>query len=170
MEIYKVCDQRELHVVFLATSKQQHESGIALAQKGKPKTIDEPKVGSLHHPRPLFELSIQPKRDKFAGLTRKAKRRKMALEADKELGETGAVNAAIRSAKKAARPAKIGIPDHRNVPASKRTKARKGASKTGGNTFDRDLSSKAARGEGVRAKKGDAIGGMGKRKGGKRRE
>lgn len=137
----------------VATSKQQHESGIALAQKGKPKAIDEPK----------------PKRDKFAGLTRKAKRRKMALEADKELGETGAVNAAIRSAKKAARPAKIGIPEHRNVPASKRTKARKGASKTGGNTFDRDLSSKVARGEGVHAKKGDAIGGMGKRKGGKRR-
>ncbi|KAG2752414.1 DEAD-domain-containing protein [Suillus brevipes Sb2] len=137
----------------VATSKQQHESGIALAQKGKPKAIDEPK----------------PKRDKFAGLTRKAKRRKMALEADKELGETGAVNAAIRSAKKAARPAKIGIPEHRNVPASKRTKARKGASKTGGNTFDRDLSSKVARGEGVHAKKGDAIGGMSKRKGGKRR-
>lgn len=137
----------------VATSKQQHESGIALAQKGKPKAIDEPK----------------PKRDKFAGLTRKAKRRKMALEADKELGETGAVNAAIRSAKKAARPAKIGIPEHRNVPASKGTKARKGASKTGGNTFDRDLSSKVARGEGVHAKKGDAIGGMGKRKGGKRR-
>ncbi|KAG1769255.1 DEAD-domain-containing protein [Suillus occidentalis] len=137
----------------VATSKQQHESGIALAQKGKPKATDEPK----------------PKRDKFAGLTRKAKRRKMALEADKELGETGAVNAAIRSAKKAARPAKIGIPEHRNVPASKRTKAKKGASKTGGNTFDRDLSSKVARGEGVHAKKGDTIGGMGKRKGGKRR-
>jgi ATP-dependent RNA helicase DDX27 len=138
----------------VATSKLQYESGMALTPKGKPKAVDEPK----------------PKRDKFAGLTRKAKRRKMALEADKELGETGAVNAAIRSAKKAARPAKIGIPDHRNVPASKRTKTRKGASRTGGNIFDRDLSSKPARGEGVRAKKGDAIGGMGKRKGGKRRD
>jgi ATP-dependent RNA helicase DDX27 len=138
----------------VATSKLQYESGMALTPKGKPKAVDEPK----------------PKRDKFAGLTRKAKRRKMALEADKELGETGAVNAAIRSAKKAARPAKIGIPDHRNVPASKRTKTRKGASRTGGNIFDSDLSSKPARGEGVRAKKGDAIGGMGKRKGGKRRD
>ncbi|KAG2366552.1 P-loop containing nucleoside triphosphate hydrolase protein [Suillus spraguei] len=138
----------------VATSKQQHESGTALTPKGKPKAIDEPK----------------PKRDKFAGLTRKAKRRKMALEADKELGETGAVNAAIRSAKKASRPAKIGIPDHRNVPVSKRKKARKGTSRTGGNTFDKDLSSKAARGEGVHAKKGDAIGGMSKRKGGKRRD
>lgn len=155
---------------FLATSKQQHESGMALAQKGKRKAIDEPKVGLLHHSQLLFEPSLQPKRDKFAGLTRKAKRRKMALEADKELGEAGAVNAAIRSAKKAARPAKIGIPDHRNVPVSKRRKTKKGVSRTGGNTFDRDLSSKAARGEGVHAKKGDAIGGMGQRKGGKRRD
>jgi ATP-dependent RNA helicase DDX27 len=92
----------------------------------------------------------------------------MALEDDKELGQTGVVNAAIRSAKKAARPAKIGIPVHRSVSTSKRTKARKGTSKAGG-AFDRDLSSKAARSEGVRAKKGDAIGGMGKHKGGKRR-
>ncbi|KAG1750011.1 DEAD-domain-containing protein [Suillus paluster] len=137
----------------VATSKQQHENGMALTSKGKPEAIDDPK----------------PKRDKFAGLTRKAKRRKMALEADKELGETGAVNAAIRSAKKAARPAKIGIPGHQNAPTSKRTKARKGTLRTGSGAFDRDLSSKAAKGEGVHAKKGDTIGGMGKRKGGKRK-
>ncbi|OAX42987.1 DEAD-domain-containing protein [Rhizopogon vinicolor AM-OR11-026] len=132
----------------VATSKEQHVNGTTLTAKGKPKAIEEPK----------------PKRDKFAGLTRKAKRRKLALEADKELGQTGAVNAAIRSAKKAARPAKIGIP----VSTSKKTKTRKATSRAGG-AFDRDLSSKAARSEGVRAKKGDAIGGMGKHKGGKRK-
>lgn len=74
------------------------------------------------------------------------------------------MNAAIRSAKKAARPAKIGIPVHRTASTSKRSKGRKA-----GGGFERDLSSKAARSEGVRAKKGDAIGGMGKHKGEKRR-
>lgn len=138
---------------------------MTLKSKGKPKAIEEPKVGYCILDDIFFQPSLQPKRDKFAGLTRKAKRRKLALEADKELGQTGAVNAAIRSAKKAARPAKIGIP----VPStSKRTKARKATSRAGG-AFERDLSSKASRSEGVRAKKGDAIGGMGKHKGGKRK-
>ena len=166
VKIYRFVKQG-LHTTFPATSKEQYENGITLASKRKSKAIEEPKVGLLHPSVSSLTVSLQPKRDKLAGLTRKAKRRKLALEADKELGQTGAVNAAIRSAKKAARPAKIGIPVHRSVSTSKRSKGKKGTSKAG--AFDRDLSSKVARSEGVRAKRGDAIGRMGKHKGEKRR-
>jgi ATP-dependent RNA helicase DDX27 len=80
------------------------------------------------------------------------------------------MKAAIRSAKKAARPAKIGVPEKRtSKPKGKKSGPIKIA-RTGG-AFDRDIEQKAGnsgRREGVRAKKGDAIGGMGK-KGGKRK-
>lgn len=55
--------------------------------------------------------SIAEKRNKLSGLSRKAKRRKLAVEADKEFGDSKSINAAIRSAKKALRPAKIGLPE-----------------------------------------------------------
>ena len=88
-----------------------------------------------------------------------------------EAGETGAIKAAVRSAKKASRPAKIGESERR--PASKKDKKRKSGSaksvtKSKGGAFDKDMGQRSAR-EGVRAKKGDVIGGMGKKKGGKRK-
>jgi ATP-dependent RNA helicase DDX27 len=51
---------------------------------------------------------FKPKRDRLSGLSRRAKRRKMAMEEEKETGDRHALNAAIRLAKRANRPAKIG--------------------------------------------------------------
>lgn len=100
-------------------------------------------------------------------MSRRAKRRKMATEADKEIGDTAGLNAAIRSAKKAAKPGKIKMtlskgPTGLKHSAKSRTRSRALS------TFEQDLSVKKARSEGIRAKKGDAVGGMGKRKSGKR--
>ena len=76
-----------------------------------------------------------------------------------DAAETGAIRAAVRSAKKASRPAKIGEPERRQT--SKSAKAQKSGA------FEKELGQRTVR-EGVRAKKGDVIGGMGK-KGGKRK-
>lgn len=97
----------------------------------------------------------------------------MAIEDDEELGDDGAVKAAIRSAKKNARPAKIGVPDRRlsSKGRDKKSGPKKVAARPGG-VFDRDLGQKSEGGghrEGVRAKKGDAVGGVGKKKGGRRK-
>lgn len=124
---------------------------------------------------------IQPKRDKMGSLTRKAKRRKLALKEDAEMGETGAVKAAIRSAKRASRPNKIGVGENprdarkgskgRSNSKSRRQgkKKKERVSKIG---FQKELgvNRKSAAGgrEGTRAKKGDAIG-SGKKKGGPRK-
>jgi len=56
--------------------------------------------------RSLLFLS-QPKRDKYDGLSRRLKRRKMAAEEDAEVGDTKSISASIRSAKKSSRPTKI---------------------------------------------------------------
>ncbi|GJE86099.1 DEAD-domain-containing protein [Phanerochaete sordida] len=144
-------------------SKSDYEAGfaaLAAAKKGKKAEKDENK----------------PKRDKFAGLSRREKRRKLAMEEDAE--ETGAIKAAIRSAKKTQRPAKIGekqtqLTSSKNKSREKRKRQKVTAGK--GSAFDKDLGQRgsgsaggAAAREGVRAKKGDKIGGMGK-KGGKRK-
>lgn len=87
---------------------------------------------------------------------------------EEDAGETGAIRAAVRSAKKAQRPAKIGDKEskpHRSS-ASKRQKKKSGAK--AGSAFEKDLGQRSSR-EGVRAKKGDVIGGMNKKKGGKRK-
>lgn len=89
---------------------------------------------------------------------------------EEDADESGAIKAAIRSAKKTQRPAKIGE-KQAALPSSKqksKDKARKIMSRST-SVFDKDLGqrSTSAR-EGVRAKKGDKIGGMGK-KGGKRK-
>lgn len=91
----------------------------------------------------------------------------MALE-DDDANETGAIKAAVRSAKKASRPAKIGEPERKPASrkAEKKAKAKKIMKVTAKGGFDKDLSQKSSR-EGVRAKKWDKIGGMGK-KGGKK--
>ncbi|KAI0778172.1 DEAD-domain-containing protein [Trametes elegans] len=138
-----------------ALSKQQYEVGFDAGKKSKAKQAAEPK----------------PKRDKFAGLSRRAKRRKMAMEEDDAV-ESGAIRAAVRSAKKASRPAKIGEPERRPASSKKREKKKfarsKSVTKQKSGAFDKDLGQRPAR-EGVRAKKGDVIGGMGKKKGGKRK-
>lgn len=97
----------------------------------------------------------------------------MAMEEDEELGDAGAVQAAIRSAKKAARPTKIGVPEKQKTKSKNKDKKSgpKRVTARAGGAFDRDYGQKVAVGgrrEGVRAKKGDAVGGMGKKKGGKR--
>ncbi|KAJ4486180.1 DEAD-domain-containing protein [Lentinula aciculospora] len=112
----------------------------------------------------------KPKRDKFSGLSRKAKRRKMAREEDEEIGNEGAMKSAIRSAKKSIRPSKIGVPERRPLKSSKTKEKKKIRRKTAlgkGGAFERDLGQ--SRHEGARAKKGDIIGGMGKKKGSKRK-
>lgn len=98
----------------------------------------------------------------------------MAMEEDDAGGESGAIRAAVRSAKKSARPAKIGEPERRPAAISKKKEKNKerklrgkAATRIGG-SFDKDLGQRRAK-EGVRAKKGDIIGGMAKKKGGKRK-
>ncbi|KAE9411109.1 DEAD-domain-containing protein [Gymnopus androsaceus JB14] len=142
-----------------AVSKSQYEEGFGTSTvKGKEKASAQ---------------DAKPKRDKFSGLSRKAKRRKMARDEDAEIGNEGAMKAAIRSAKKGFQPSKIGEPERRPVKTSKtkekKKKSRRNSAlgKRGG--FERDLGDKASRHEGTRAKKGDIIGGMGKKKGPKRK-
>ena len=117
---------------------------------------------------------LQLKRDKLAGLTRKAKRRKLALKEDAEMGETGAMKAAIRSAKRESRPNKIGLPERPRDARKTKGKEKKNRKKERGNKigFEKELGvkRKSAVGgrEGTRAKKGDALG-SGKKKGGARK-
>ena len=91
-----------------------------------------------------------------------------------DVGETGAIRAAVRAAKKSFKPVKIGEPDRRASSKADKKKAskKKGAAsassgKRKGN-FDKEMGPRPVR-EGVRAKKSDIIGGMGKKKGGKRK-
>lgn len=113
-----------------------------------------------------FLNEIQPKREKFSGLSRREKRRKMANEED--AGETVAIRAAVRSAKKAGRPAKIGEPERRPALSKKKEKKAKAKQRIATRGFDKDLGQRTAR-EGVRAKKTDSVG-SGKKSGGKRRK
>ncbi|KAJ7293597.1 DEAD-domain-containing protein [Mycena rebaudengoi] len=129
-----------------AVSKQQYEASAIPATKGKA----------------IASSDEKPKRDKFSGLTRKAKRRKLAREEDEELGDDRATNAAIRSAKKGARPKKIGVETSRPLTKKASRNRKKVTARTGG-AFDKDISQKPK--EGVRAKKGDAVGRLGKKPG-----
>ncbi|KAF5370217.1 hypothetical protein D9615_010060 [Tricholomella constricta] len=97
-------------------SKQQYEDGFFTSGKSEGK---EPTDGN------------KPKRDKFAGLSRRVKRRKMIMEEDAELGDENALNAAIRLAKKSARPSKIGVPEKRLVKANSKSKPKKVTSRAG---------------------------------------
>ncbi|KAJ6575136.1 P-loop containing nucleoside triphosphate hydrolase protein [Mycena capillaripes] len=131
-----------------AVSKQQYEASAIPGKKGKEQVLPAEK----------------PKRDKFSGLTRKAKRRKLAMEEDAELGDDRATQAAIRSAKKSARPPRIGVQIPRPPTKKAKRSNRKVTARTGG-AFDKDLGQKGGSGEGVRSKKGDAVGKkIGKRK------
>ncbi|KAJ7900369.1 DEAD-domain-containing protein [Mycena olivaceomarginata] len=130
-----------------AISKQQYEASAIPGKKRK------------EHP----PATDKPKRDKFSGLTRKAKRRKLAMEEDDEIGDDRATQAAIRTAKKSARTPKIGIPIPR-LPAkkAKRTGPKRVTARAGG-AFDKELGQKGSSREGVRSKKGDAPGRIGKK-------
>ncbi|PPR05356.1 hypothetical protein CVT24_007970 [Panaeolus cyanescens] len=122
-----------------ALSKQLHETGGK--KKNSTKTAD----------------SDKPKRDKLSGLSRKAKRRKMAMDDDEELNDRRSLNSAIRSAKKAARPTKIGLPEPKKI--SKSAKKKKSSAKKVklGSAFERDMSQKSGSREGIRAKKTDKV-------------
>jgi ATP-dependent RNA helicase DDX27 len=108
-------------------------------------------------------IYAQPKRDKLSGLTRRAKRRKLALMDDAEANNNGAVSAAIRSAKKTTRPVKIG--DKQPKPFDAKSKKRKGP-RVSATSFDRDLGQKRVQ-EGARARKTDSVNLS--KKGGKKR-
>jgi ATP-dependent RNA helicase DDX27 len=87
------------------------------------------------------------KRDKFSGLSRRAKRRKLASEVETK-EEKRATDVAIRSAKKTARPSKI------NVPRQSNSKQKDKLGKAG---FSHDQGWRGSRSqkEGIRAKRGD---------------
>ncbi|EMD42037.1 hypothetical protein CERSUDRAFT_129370 [Gelatoporia subvermispora B] len=136
-----------------AVSKQQYEAGYTPAG-GKEKKV----------------AGDKPKRDKYAGLSRRVKRRKMAMEEDEGAADSTAIRTAVRSAKKASRPKKIGEPEARQ-PRNKKSdkKSKKKVATRAARGFDKDASQRTTSREGVRAKKGDVIGGMGKKKGGRRK-
>ena len=74
----------------------------------------------------------------------------MTREDDEELGDNKLLNAGIRSAKKAARPAKIGVLERKD---SKPPKKRKVSARSR-NAFDSDFGGKS---KGRKAKKGDVV-------------
>lgn len=79
------------------------------------------------------------------------------MEEDAEIGDDRSLKASIRSAKKLARPPKIGVPEQRSKKSPSKTKDKRKPHKvTSGSAFERDR-------EGFRAKKGDTIGGMKKK-------
>jgi ATP-dependent RNA helicase DDX27 len=85
------------------------------------------------------------------------------MEVDTEIGDNGTIGAAIRSAKRAARPAKIGL--HQSEPDPtlvKNSKKRKFGSKRSAVKAPAS-GDKSSRTEGVRARKGDAMGRAGKK-------
>ncbi|KZT54399.1 DEAD-domain-containing protein [Calocera cornea HHB12733] len=110
------------------------------------------------------EKTAGPKRDKLSGLSRKAKRRKLAMEEDEDHDHKRSDTVAIRAAKKAFRPTKIGLPEPSKSlkPGKKGKKEKKPKS-----SFDRDLTEKGRR-EGMRTNSKDKAGLSGKvaRKGG----
>jgi ATP-dependent RNA helicase DDX27 len=87
------------------------------------------------------------KRDKFSGLSRRVKRRKLASEAETK-EDKRATDAAIRSAKKTARPSKI------NVPRQSKSKQKDKLGKAGF-SHDQGWTGSRSQKEGIRAKRGD---------------
>ncbi|KAH9982400.1 DEAD-domain-containing protein [Lactifluus volemus] len=117
-------------------SKRQYETNF---QMGGPKAPGSSAVEK------------KPKRDKFSGLTRREKRRKLASEEESK-EDRRSTSAAIRSAKKGARPARIGVPNETTSTQGKSKHKRKsGLSKVG---FSHDQGSRVSRREGIRAKRG----------------
>lgn len=97
----------------------------------------------------------------MSGLSRKAKRRKMIMEEDKEFNDEKSIQASIRSAKKASRPGKIGEPEKKPTgPAKKKRKTVVKKPRAGGSAFESDFGSKPKVREGIRARKDDAVKGV----------
>jgi ATP-dependent RNA helicase DDX27 len=81
----------------------------------------------------------------------------MIMTEDEELGDQKSLNASIRSAKKAARPPKIGVPERGGLhTAKKKSKASTKKPRTGG-SFESDLSQKSKQREGIRARRDDVV-------------
>jgi hypothetical protein len=111
------------------TSKDQYHSKFQ-NPKDRSEDTKTPKVRKVIL---IFHASLmctQIKRDNLAGLSRKAKRRKLAQQADdlEQAKHQGPVNQSIRQAKKAQQPRKIGLSENRNAFNSK---MRGGKKKTG---------------------------------------
>ncbi|CAA7261381.1 unnamed protein product [Cyclocybe aegerita] len=119
-------------------SKRLHETG---GKKTAPKGVD----------------TTKPKRDKLSGLSRRAKRRRMTTEDDKEANDSKALNAAIRSAKKAFRPQKIGVSERRNSKPTKKKRKTLGRPSKSGSTFEGDMGKGPKAREGIRSRKGDTV-------------
>jgi len=132
-------------------AKQQSE---ALSKRQYENDFQKDNSINQRSPRSEAETGKKPRRDKLAGLTRRVKRRKLASEGETK-EDKRAANVAIRSAKKAARPKKIGLPNKPPAKQGKSKHKRKGdtLSKVG---FSHDQGSRGSRREGIRAKRGDA--------------
>jgi len=81
----------------------------------------------------------------------------MIMAEDEELGDQKSVNASIRSAKKAARPPKIGVPERGGLHTRKKRNKSSTKKSRGVSAFESDLSQKSKPREGIRAKKDDAV-------------
>jgi len=81
----------------------------------------------------------------------------MIIAEDEELGDQKSLNASIRFAKKAARPAKIGIPERGGLHAAKKKNKSSTKNPRGGGNFESDLSQKSKSREGIRARRDDAV-------------
>ncbi|WWC73733.1 ATP-dependent RNA helicase DRS1 [Kwoniella pini CBS 10737] len=93
----------------------------------------------------------EPKRGKYDGLSRKAKRRKMAIEEDQaDQQSSKSTSLAIRNAKKAARPVKITESLPKTKSTSKKSSTKIGAGNKRKSAFDDNKPSKKH--EGMRAK------------------
>lgn len=91
------------------------------------------------------------KHGKYDGLSRRVKRRKMAIDADAEEGNNYSVAAAVRKAKKEFKPTKISEPMARTTLAKPKTKAK---GKKRSSAFDDDKGKQGGGGhEGMRAKR-----------------
>ncbi|PWN23438.1 DEAD-domain-containing protein [Microstroma glucosiphilum] len=134
--------------------------------------------------RQASSSSSAAKHDRFSGLSRKQKRTKMAKEelAAEEKGSgmgRGAIEAGIRSAKKAARPKELGIPEPRKGTkvakegaGKKKKRSSSAALKVGkkGGGFSRDFSERGeGGGAGKRSSGGSGGAGRGGGSGGKSR-
>jgi ATP-dependent RNA helicase DDX27 len=122
-------------------------------------------------PLPRIALTLQPKRGKYEGLSRKQTRRKIAREMDEADGSMKTAAAGARAAKKAARPVKITEAQPKKVDAkSKRRKTEKSMKKMalGKGGFDTDSSKRGGKAvrEGMRAGRSDGVGLGGKKKSG----
>lgn len=143
----------------LALSKRQYESNFQKDNSmNQTSTVTKVQAEKVLFPVPMKERvadtrAWKPKRDKFSGLTRRAKRRKLASEGETR-EERRATDAAIRSAKKAARPAKIGVPKE-PPPGRSTSKHKAKGDRLGKAGFGHDQGSRGSRREGIRAKRGD---------------